>query len=139
MPPLVPVSPDIQIQDVPARWRPVVSFIKLASWVLGLAASAIVVVHLEAARVVNAAWTEKQRAEVVAIATEAAKQGARDAMLEGMQTLVRPLQDRLQAVALETKESGQRLTDLRERVQRVEDRLDALPAERRRPRVASGP
>ncbi len=135
----LPAVPDIRAEDVPRQWREIVRYIKHALWIFGVGGLAVALVHVEAARVVSAAWTEKQRAEVVAIATEAAKQGARDAMLEGMQTLVRPLQDRLQAVALETKESGQRLTDLRERVQRVEDRLDALPAERRRLRVTGNP
>lgn len=130
---------DLDTRDVPKPWQPTVQVVKFSLAVLGTAGLIVGGIHLEATRAANDAVKEasaKDRADLVGMAREAAKQGARDALLESMTSLVRPLQDRLGEVSKDIgehrKEDDERVNNLRDRIVRIENRLDALPAERRK-------
>ena len=127
---------ELDVQSIPKPWRNASSLLKFVAWVLASAGVALGVVHGEASRVVEEKWNDRQRAEVVAIAAEAARSGAAAAISDQFRELFVPLQTQVTALTRTTEEryvaDQRRLSALEDRADRLEQALFALPAERRR-------
>ena len=80
---------------IPKAWRPAYSFAAVAFAILSAGATALAVVHVEAARVVDAKWNDTLRREVTEIASAAAVQASRDAVVKVTTEQIAPLKERL--------------------------------------------
>lgn len=104
--------------------------LKLGTAIIGLlvsavsgAGTALAVVRAEAEIVVTKAWSERQRVEVVSIASEAARVGASQAISEQFRNEIAPLMSEMKA---HERMDDQRHVDLVERVSRLESRVDRV-------------
>ena len=116
------IAMNMPADEVPRQWRGAFTLAKFAGTILASAGTALGVVHVEASRVVDAKWNERQRAEVLSIASEAARQGAALAIAEQFRSFIAPLSERVTA---HVAADDDRVDALRQRVQDLEQRFNS--------------